>query len=58
MTDTPVNFQLITHKGELVIVLSQPVTTLSFGPQQARELAQQLKALADSIDRTAVSKPN
>jgi hypothetical protein len=58
MTDLQVTYQIITHKSEIVLVLSAPLTTLSFTPTQARELARTLLNLADVLEPQPTAKPN
>jgi hypothetical protein len=56
VTDQQVMYQLITHKSEVVLVLSAPLTTMSFTAAQARTLAQALTTLADTLEAQTVSK--
>jgi len=57
LTDTSIQVQMITHKGEIVFVFSQPITTWSFAPKQAREIAEQILKTAATLDAPA-AKPN
>jgi len=56
MTDLQVTYQLITHKAEIVLVPSAPLTTMSFTPSQARVLAAALVHLADTLDGKPAAK--
>ena len=42
---------LVAHKGEVMVVFSVPVTNLSFPPQAARDLAQQLIHCAEAAEQ-------
>lgn len=44
------NVQMITHKGEIIFVFSQPIGTWSMAPKAAREIAANMLKAADALD--------
>ena len=45
------NIRYITHKDELLLLLSQPVDMLTLAPDQARAMAAELLRFADTAEK-------